>query len=100
MPACASQFSRLAHFLLQQERSQIDRIGSLNFSGKDTIMRHILSLFGSCVATLLSISSAVHAQTPTEDIKAKVQRLAAPLVENRDSRLQSIATLDHQGTGG
>jgi sugar lactone lactonase YvrE len=60
-------------------------------------MRHIL--FGSCVATLLSISSAVHAQTPTEDIKAKVQRLAAPLVESRDSRLQSVATFDHQVTG-
>jgi sugar lactone lactonase YvrE len=60
-------------------------------------MRHIL--FGSCVATLLSISSAVHAQTPTEDLKAKVQRLAAPLVESRDSRLQSVATFDHQVTG-
>jgi sugar lactone lactonase YvrE len=56
-------------------------------------------LFGSCVATLLSISCAVQAQSPTEDIKAKVQRLAAPLVETRDSRLQSVATFDHQVTG-
>jgi hypothetical protein len=56
-------------------------------------------LFGSCVATLLSISCAVHAQSPTEDIKAKVQRLAAPLIETRDSRLQSVATFDHQVTG-
>ena len=60
-------------------------------------MRHIL--FGSCVATLLSISSAVHAQTATEDIKAKVERLSAPLLESRDSRLQSVATFDHQVTG-
>src|ERR1700712_5442983 len=60
-------------------------------------MRHIL--FGSCMATLLSISSAVHAQSATEDIKAKVQRLSAPLLESRDSRLQSVATFDHQVTG-
>src|SRR3954453_2748406 len=56
-------------------------------------------LFGSCLATLLSISSAVPAQSPTEDLKAKVQRLAAPLVEGRDGRLQSVATFDHQVTG-
>jgi sugar lactone lactonase YvrE len=56
-------------------------------------------LFGSCLATLLFISSAVHAQSAAEDIKAKVQRLAAPLVENRDSRLQPVATFDHQVTG-
>src|SRR3954451_4486461 len=53
----------------------------------------------SCVAVLLSISSGVHAQSTTEDIKAKAQRLAAPLVETRDSRLQSVATFDHQVTG-
>jgi sugar lactone lactonase YvrE len=55
--------------------------------------------FGSCVAVLLSISSAVHAQSATEDIKAKAQRLVAPLVETRDNRLQSVATFDHQVTG-
>lgn len=55
--------------------------------------------FSSCVAVVLSISSAVHAQSATEDIKSKAQRLVAPLVENRDSRLQSIATFDHQVTG-
>ena len=48
---------------------------------------------------LLSISSAVHAQSATEDIKAKAQRLVAPLVESRDSRLQSVATFEHQVTG-
>src|SRR3954469_540587 len=53
----------------------------------------------SCVAVLLSISSGVHAQSATEDIKAKALRLAAPLVETRDSRLQSVATFDHQVTG-
>ena len=57
------------------------------------------TLFGCCVAVLLSISSAVHAQSTTDDIKAKAQRLAAPLVETRDSRLQSVATFDHQVTG-
>jgi sugar lactone lactonase YvrE len=55
--------------------------------------------FGCCVAVLLSISSAVYAQSTTADIKAKAQRLAAPLVETRDSRLQSVATFDHQVTG-
>jgi hypothetical protein len=55
--------------------------------------------FSSCVAVVLSISSAVHAQSATEDIKSKAQRLVAPLVESRDSRLQSVATFDHQVTG-
>src|SRR3954449_10118782 len=50
-------------------------------------------------AVLLSISSAVHAQSATEDLKARAQRLAAPLVETRDSRLQPVATFDHQVTG-
>jgi sugar lactone lactonase YvrE len=53
----------------------------------------------SCVAVLLSISSAVHAQSATGDIKAKAQRLIAPLVEARDSRLLPVATFDHQVTG-
>jgi len=57
------------------------------------------AVFGSCVAILLSISSALHAQSAAEDLKAKAQRLAAPLVEARDSRLQSVATFDHQVTG-
>src|SRR4051812_11510396 len=57
------------------------------------------TMSGSCVAAMLSISSAVHAQSATEDIKAKAQRLIAPLVETRDSRLQSVATFDHQVTG-
>src|SRR3954467_483347 len=56
-------------------------------------------LLGSCAAILLSFSSGAHAQSATEDIKAKAQRLVAPLVENRDSRLQSVATFDHQVTG-
>jgi sugar lactone lactonase YvrE len=51
------------------------------------------------VAGLLSIASAVHAQSATQYIKAKAQRLTAPLVETRDSRLQSVATFDHQVTG-
>src|SRR3954468_17594683 len=55
--------------------------------------------FSSCVAVVLSISSAVHAQSATEDIKSKAQRLVAPLVESRDSRLQAVATFDHQVTG-
>jgi sugar lactone lactonase YvrE len=57
------------------------------------------TMLGSCVAVLLSVPPAVHAQSATEDIKAKAQRLAAPLVETRDSRLQSVATFDHQVTG-
>jgi hypothetical protein len=51
------------------------------------------------VAVLLLTASAAHAQSATEDIKAKAQRLAAPLVETRDSRLQPVATFDHQVTG-
>jgi sugar lactone lactonase YvrE len=57
------------------------------------------TIFGSYVAVLLSLSSVVHAQSATEDIKAKAQRLMAPLVESRDDRLQSVATFDHQVTG-
>ncbi|MGY4508746.1 sugar lactone lactonase YvrE [Bradyrhizobium sp. USDA 3650] len=58
-----------------------------------------LIAFSSCLAVVLSISSAVHAQSATEDIKSKAQRLVAPLVESRDSRLQSVATFEHQVTG-
>jgi len=57
------------------------------------------TLFGSCLSVLLSLSSAAHAQSATEDIKAKAERLAAPLVGARDNRLQSVATFDHQVTG-
>src|SRR5947209_4383872 len=56
-------------------------------------------VFGSCLAAVLSISSAVHAQSATEDLKSKAERLVAALVETRDSRLQSVATFDHQVTG-
>jgi sugar lactone lactonase YvrE len=51
------------------------------------------------VAVLLFISSAVYAQSATDDIKAKAQRLVAPLVETRDARLQAVATFDRQVTG-
>ncbi|MBW7970669.1 L-dopachrome tautomerase-related protein [Bradyrhizobium sp. BR 10289] len=57
------------------------------------------NLFGSCAAVFLSISSAAHAQTATEDIKAKAERLVSPLTDARDSRLQVVATFDHQVTG-
>jgi sugar lactone lactonase YvrE len=57
------------------------------------------TVFGSCAAVLLSISSAAHAQSAAEDLKAKAQRLAAPLTETRDSRLQSVASFEHQVTG-
>jgi hypothetical protein len=33
-----------------------------------------------------------------QNIKAKAQRLVAPLVGTRDSRLQAVATFDHQVT--
>jgi hypothetical protein len=56
-------------------------------------------VFGSGVAVLLSITSAAHAQPATEDIKSKAQRLVAPLIETRDSRLRPVATFDHQVTG-
>jgi sugar lactone lactonase YvrE len=55
--------------------------------------------FGSCMAALLSISSQVVAQSITDDAKAKVQRLVAPLTEHQDKRLQAVATFDHQVTG-
>jgi sugar lactone lactonase YvrE len=51
------------------------------------------------VSVLLSLSTAAHAQSAPLDIKAKVERLVAPLTETRDSRLQSVATFDHQVTG-
>jgi sugar lactone lactonase YvrE len=62
------------------------------------------TISGCCVAillsaSLLSASSAVRAQSATEDIKAKAERLVAPIVEARDSRLQQVATFDHQVTG-
>lgn len=57
------------------------------------------NLFGCCAAVLLSISSAVHAQTATDDIKAKAERLVSPLVDTRDNRLQAVATFEHQVTG-
>ncbi|MGY4601850.1 sugar lactone lactonase YvrE [Bradyrhizobium sp. USDA 4474] len=57
------------------------------------------NLFGSCAALLLSMASIVHAQTATEDIKAKAGRLVSPLVDTRDDRLQVVATFDHQVTG-
>jgi sugar lactone lactonase YvrE len=57
------------------------------------------TLSGCCLAALLSFSSAVHAQSPTEDLKAKAQRLVAPLVQSHDGRLQAVATFDHQVTG-
>jgi len=57
-----------------------------------------LTVSGACLAVLLFVSFA-HAQSAAEDIKAKVERLAAPLVEARDSRLQPVATFDHQVTG-
>lgn len=53
----------------------------------------------SCLPILLSISSAAQAQSATEDIKAKAERLAAPLIGSRDSRLHAVATFDHQVTG-
>lgn len=55
--------------------------------------------FGCCIAALLSISPQVAAQSITDDAKAKVQRLVAPLTEHQDKRLQSVATFDHQVTG-
>ncbi|UFW48542.1 MULTISPECIES: L-dopachrome tautomerase-related protein [Bradyrhizobium] len=57
------------------------------------------NLFGYGAAVLLSISSAVHAQTTTQDIKARAERLLSPLVDTRDGRLQVVATFDHQVTG-
>ncbi|WP_050401178.1 L-dopachrome tautomerase-related protein [Bradyrhizobium embrapense] len=57
------------------------------------------NVFASCAAALLSISPAVHAQSATEDIKAKAERLVSPLVDTRDSRLQVVATFEHQVTG-
>ncbi|WP_439392515.1 L-dopachrome tautomerase-related protein [Bradyrhizobium sp. PMVTL-01] len=47
----------------------------------------------------MSISSAIHAQTATDDIRAKAQRLVSPLVDTRDDRLQVVATFEHQVTG-
>jgi hypothetical protein len=51
------------------------------------------------VAVVLSISSVVHAQSASQDIKPKVERLVAPLAEAHDNRLQSVATFKHQVTG-
>lgn len=58
-----------------------------------------LNVFGCCLAVLLCSSSAIHAQSATEDLKAKAQRLVSPLVDARDDRLQSVASFDHQVTG-
>src|ERR1700761_8172489 len=55
--------------------------------------------FGFYLAVMLSFSSHVHAQSAAQDIASKAQRLVAPLVEKRDSRLQAVATFAHQVTG-
>lgn len=57
------------------------------------------AIFGPCVTILLSISSAAFSQSATQDIKSKAERLVAPLIENRDSRLQVVASFNHQVTG-
>lgn len=56
-------------------------------------------VLGSYVAVLLSASFAAHAQSTSADIKAKAERLVAPVVETRDDRLQPVASFDHQLTG-
>lgn len=58
-----------------------------------------LTVFGPCVTVLLSVSCAAYSQSATQDVKSKAQRLVAPLVENQDSRLQAVASFDHQVTG-
>jgi hypothetical protein len=40
-----------------------------------------------------------HAQSATEDLDPKAQRLVAPLVQSHDSQLQQVATFEHQVTG-
>ncbi|WP_244422178.1 SMP-30/gluconolactonase/LRE family protein [Bradyrhizobium sp. ORS 285] len=66
-----------------------------DFQLKAPLMRS--TLVGFLSAALLS--SVAFAQSATDDIKAKAQRLVSPLVETRDSRLQAVATFDHQVTG-
>src|ERR1700738_2546694 len=58
-----------------------------------------LAAFTSCAAVLWSLSTAVHAQSAAQDLKTKAERLVAPLLGNRDSRLQAVASFDHQVTG-
>jgi sugar lactone lactonase YvrE len=58
-----------------------------------------LTTFGLWLPVLLYVSSPAFSQSATQDIKSKAQRLVAPLVENRDSRLQAVASFDHQVTG-
>jgi sugar lactone lactonase YvrE len=51
------------------------------------------------LGVLLSVPSAVCAQSASQDLKAKAERLVAPIAETRDRRLQSVASFDHQVTG-
>jgi len=58
-----------------------------------------LQVLGSCLVVLLSVPSAVCAQSASQDLKAKAERLVSPIAETRDKRLQSVASFDHQVTG-
>jgi len=58
-----------------------------------------LQVLGSCLVVLLSVPSAVCAQSASQDLKAKAERLVSPIAATRDQRLQSVASFDHQVTG-
>jgi len=58
-----------------------------------------LQVLGSCLGVLLSVPSAVCAQSASQDLKAKAERLVSPIAATRDQRLQSVASFDHQVTG-
>ncbi|WP_398466612.1 L-dopachrome tautomerase-related protein [Tardiphaga sp.] len=58
------------------------------------------ALAPSAFATaLLTLINPAFAQSLSEDAKAKVERLVAPLTGQQDKRLQVVATFDHQVTG-
>lgn len=53
----------------------------------------------SLMAALLSLIAPALAQSIPKDAKTSVERLVAPLTGHQDSRLQIVATFDHQVTG-
>jgi len=62
-------------------------------------MNQLLSAASLLALTVLGSVGHVHAQSAMEDLKAKAERVAAPLTGSKDDRLQEVAKFDHQVTG-
>lgn len=62
-------------------------------------MRSVLKIPALAVLMLTANANYAHSQNIVDDLKAKAERLAAPLTAAKDDRLQQVATFPHQVTG-